>query len=105
MKISLKTLSYQLYRHCGDHLRDVTTDPENKRDCLCCAAARHPSSIFFLCQGGERRTSIFHPDGKQGTHLKVAALAPAVTGRTKFGEDLSGMSDSSILSARRALTG
>lgn len=51
--------------------------------------------IFFV-SGEERWTSIFHPDGKQGTHLKVAALAPAVAGRTKFGEDLSGMSDSSI---------
>lgn len=61
--------------------------------------------IHFFVSGEERRTSIFHPDGKQGSHLKVAALAPAVAGRTTFGEDPSSMSDSSILSARRELTG
>lgn len=103
--MSLKTLSYQLSRHFCDHLRDVAADPEN-RGIVCAVHPRralHP--FFFFVSGKERRTSIFHPDGKQGTRLKVAALAPAVAGRTTFGEDLSGVSDSGILSARRELTG
>lgn len=41
-------------------LQDVPTDPENKRDCLCCASARHPSSIyFFVCVRGGKANKHF----------------------------------------------
>lgn len=57
-KICLKTLPYQLYQHCRYHLQNVTTDPENKRDCLCRASTHHPSSIF-LCQGRKDEQAFF----------------------------------------------